>query len=109
MGHVSGETTRAVRLFRKPLCCLPEASYWDVGVMSTTGKALFLSGGRFEPFTNSFCNTAPPPVEGLAQSREAAYSTVKTAGSGASVVLGLFRLLLKALKVALVLKLLWAG
>lgn len=79
------------------------------GVMSTTGKAPFLSGGRFEPFTNSFCNTAPPPVEGLAQSREAAYSTVKTVGSGASVVLGLFRLLLKALKVALVLKLLWAG
>lgn len=50
--------------------------------MSTTGKALFLSGGRFEPFTNLFCNTAPPPVEGLAQSREAAYSTVKTAGFG---------------------------
>lgn len=82
MGHVSRETMRAVRLFRKPPYCLPVASFWDAGVMSTTGKALFLSEDCFEPFANSFWNTALPPAEGLAQSREAAYSTVKTAGLG---------------------------
>lgn len=87
MGHVSGEPPQAVRLFRKPPCSLPVALYWDASVLSTTIEALFLSGGRLSPWQTHFVTLPHPQQRAWHRSGEAAYSAVKTGGSGASVVL----------------------